>query len=57
MTLALQAIPPFQVEENVEKPNLTFIIANQRHYGLSKAIGNPHLVRPIFGRQSWFENA
>lgn len=37
LSLASQAIPPIQGEETIEKPNLIFIVADQRHYGLSKA--------------------
>lgn len=50
LTLASQAIPPVQAEESVEKPNLIFIIADQRHYGLSKATGYPLDTSPALDR-------
>lgn len=50
MTLASQAIPVAQGEEQVEKPNLIFIIADQRHYGLSKATGYPLNTSPTLDR-------
>lgn len=39
--LVAQALPAANVQEHVEKPNLIFIVADQRHYGLSKATGYP----------------
>lgn len=50
MTLASQAMPKAQGEEPVEKPNLILIIADQRHYGLSKATGCPLNTSPTLDR-------
>lgn len=50
LTVASQAIPQVQGEEKVEKPNLIFIIADQRQYGLSKATGYPLDTSPTLDR-------
>ena len=39
LSLAAQAVPSLSAEETVDKPNLILIIADQRHYGLSRATG------------------
>jgi arylsulfatase A-like enzyme len=50
LTLASQAMPQVQGEGKVEKPNLIFIIADQRHYGVSKANGYPLDTSPTLDR-------
>ena len=50
LTLASQAIPPVQAEESVDKPNLIFIVADQRRYGLSKATGYALDTSPTLDR-------
>ena len=42
MTAATAALPEaLSAEETVDRPNVIFIVADQRHYGLSKATGYP----------------
>ncbi|MDE1177936.1 MAG: sulfatase-like hydrolase/transferase [Edaphobacter sp.] len=42
LALAAQGLPEAQAQEQkVERPNLIIVIADQRHYGLSKANGYP----------------
>ncbi len=48
--LAMQAMPQLCPEETVEKPNIILIIADQRHYGLSKATGYPLDTSPNLDR-------
>ncbi|MFP5236694.1 MAG: sulfatase [Acidobacteriota bacterium] len=50
LTFAAQALPTVEAEESVEKPNLIFIVADQRHYGLSKATGYPLDTSPTLDR-------
>ena len=49
-SLAAQAMPELRAEENVEKPNVILIIADQRHYGVSKATGYPLDTSPTLDR-------
>ena len=49
LSLASQAIPA-RAEDSVDKPNLILIIADQRHYGLSKATGYPLDTSPTLDR-------
>lgn len=48
--LVSQAMPQVQGTETVEKPNLVLIIADQRHYGLSRALGYPLDTSPTLDR-------
>jgi len=50
LSLAVQAIPRLRAEEAVEKPNIILIIADQRHYGVSKATGYPLNTSPTLDR-------
>jgi len=50
MTLAANAVPSLRGEAAVEKPNIIIIIADQRHYGLSKATGYPLDTSPALDR-------
>lgn len=50
MTLASQAMPPIRGEEKIERPNIILIIADQRHYGVSKATGYPLNTSPTLDR-------
>lgn len=60
LTVASRALPQVEGEEKVDKPNLIFIIADQRHYGLSKATGYPLDTSPTLdhlqGRGIGFQN-
>lgn len=49
-SLAMQAIPQVRAEETIEKPNVILIIADQRHYGVSKATGYPLNTSPALDR-------
>lgn len=48
--LAAQTIPQLRAEQTVEKPNIILIVADQRHYGFSKATGYPLDVSPSLDR-------
>jgi arylsulfatase A-like enzyme len=50
LTLAAQAVPQLHSEEKIDKPNLILIIADQRHYGMSKATGYPLDTSPTLDR-------
>ncbi len=50
LAAASQAMPPVKAEEIVDRPNLILIIADQRHYGLSKATGYPLDTSPTLDR-------
>jgi arylsulfatase A-like enzyme len=50
LTLAAKAVPPMHGEATVEKPNIIVVIADQRHYGLSKATGYPLDTSPTLDR-------
>jgi arylsulfatase A-like enzyme len=49
-SLAIQAMPELRSEEKLDKPNIILIIADQRHYGLSKATGYPLDTSPTLDR-------
>lgn len=50
MTLALQTMPIVQAEERIDRPNLIFIVADQRHYGMSSGTGYPLNTSPTLDR-------
>ena len=50
LTLAAKAVPPMRGEATVEKPNIIVVIADQRHYGLSRATGYPLDTSPTLDR-------
>ena len=50
LSLAAQMTRSVQAQEVMEKPNLIIIIADQRHYGLSKATGYPLDTSPALDR-------
>ena len=50
LTLTANAVPSVRGEELSEKPNIIIIIADQRHYGLSKATGYPLDTSPALDR-------
>lgn len=50
LTIAAEMAPTLRADETLEKPNLIIVIADQRHYGLSKATGYPLDVSPSLDR-------
>lgn len=50
LSLAAQMTRSVQAQEVMEKPNLIIIIADQRHYSLSKATGYPLDTSPALDR-------
>jgi arylsulfatase A-like enzyme len=50
LTLAAQAMPAVHAQDEAQKPNLIIIIADQRHYGMSKATGYPLDTSPTLDR-------
>src|SRR5215475_8136783 len=50
LTLASQVVPQLEGQETVDKPNLIIIIADQRHYGMSKATGYSLDTSPTLDR-------
>ncbi len=49
-SLVVQAMPQMRGEESIEKPNIILIIADQRHYGLSRLNGYPLDTSPALDR-------
>jgi arylsulfatase A-like enzyme len=50
LTLAAKAIPSMRGEVTSERPNVIVVIADQRHYGLSKATGYALDTSPALDR-------